>query len=818
MNLLFEAKYASRQLAKSPGNTALSILLVALSLCVGIVSIALVYNIAIAPLGYKNSNRWVAITIDEAGKSSDYYIDSFSHQHFQYISNNQTVFSEIGAIAPKSRARISNGLITTRVTMAEISPNIFAAAGLKPLLGRSLQSSDAVNENAVVLSFPLWKNFFSSDPAIVGKQIQLNDKPYTVVGVMKSGTSFGTQHDIWVSRNWARTEAGGSDEYGLTLVGVLRAGITKVQAEKELKELTDHFRKQHPTIYQFWNDVDVKIYPFKMFLMQGNVPILIAIAIVAAVVVLLGTINLANIFLSRMLERQQELAVRNCMGSSTFRLFQYSLIESFITCLAGLLIAIPIVVVAMQSANHYLRDLGKVEGFGLQTPPRWLLESDASTIGVATAVLLTVWIVCGIWPALKLRVLDISTLFVSGTKGSVRQFAFRTTQVLVAFQIVAACFLLIVSGSLYFSVRDFLTRDYGIAVNNRYIVEIELPSNYQTLEQRLGFINTVEDELRKNNNVADAAIVNGIPYFAGLSSYAVPDRGIGNRPPYPVMPTSMFSPEAFKIFGIDIIEGRNFEDSDITDRTGAVIVDEKFARDTWPGESAVGKTIQIGPEGGGFAAPVVGVARQSVFGVFPATNFQASALFFARYGLVGGQNFFQVVLVSKGSPTDAKTLDIVRQAVSKVDRSVAVFAPRSMREHLDSSTALYRMVANIFVVVGLATVLIAAIGIFAITSRSVIQQKHVIGIRRALGSSNSNVLLIYLKQGLSYLLIGMVVGGSAALLANNALSKFVATLVSFTPLVTLLVIVGLGLLIAAATIWPAKKILKSEPGDALHQV
>jgi predicted permease len=817
MNNWFELRYALRTLGKNLSHTVLSILLVALSLNVGLIALTLVYNIALTPLKVPNSERWMYLAGGPGEEALPLAIDAIQPAHYRFLHDNQAVFAEFGAMNAKGLARINDGQQSSRISLAEISPNIFAAAKFEPILGRSLQAGDRNDSNIVVINELFWKNFFAADPAIIGKQVRLNEQSFTIVGVVPAGTALGAEYDVWVSKDWSLLSDDESNYAGLAPIGILKNDITVEQAQQDISQLTANFLEQFPQTYggDKWAAI---VKPLKFILTTAFIPVLMAIGIIAILVVLLGCINVANLFVARTIERQQEFAVRNCLGSSRFRLFQQTLTESFLICLLGFFLALPTLWLAIQGINHYLFELGSQYllnyGAALNTPSHWQLSINSAALFLAAIILSLLWLSSGLWPALKLRNLDASNLLLNGTRGTARQFSFKTTRLLVGLQVIAACFIVIVSGSLYLSVRDVLNTDYGLSTKNRYVIGVELPSTYQTFEQRNEFANKIESALREHNAIDKAALVSGIPYSMGLGVYSVPDNPKKSAPPYPVSPLSTFSPAAFDVLGIDIIEGRNFEPEDVTQRRPVIIVDQQFAKENWPGVSAVGKTVIGFPDRGGLPLTVVGVSKKTVFAVDPTRGEQASTIFLHRRFLSG--NFFEIVLATNSTVSNTELMGIVRTSVNRFDPNVAVFAPRSLEDHLEAAFISFKLISNIFAAIGLATIILAAIGVFAMTSRSVQQQTNAIGIRRALGSTRKRIFIIYLRQSLFFLLAGSILGGGLAIFVNQQLLTLFANLLTFTPLVSVLVISGLGALLLIGTLAPTIKALESEPGDSLR--
>lgn len=810
----FELKYSLRVLRKSPGHTSMCIGIVALSLCVGMIALTLVYNILFKPLNFKDADRWIHLTqaINPGGVSQGG--DSINSFHYQYLKNNNSVFEDLGALRAFSQSRMRGAETATQVSSAEITPHIFEASGLRPHLGRSLTAADGESNNQVaVISYSLWQNYFSSDSNIIGETVNIDETPLTIVGVMPRDTAFGMKHDIWIAnQSWLPTHPDDNNIRGITPVGILKTGINHKTAQAELTKITQQLINLYPD--HFSDDLGVLVSPFKQFLMEGSAPIFLSVAIFSCIIVLLGAINIANLLIARTIERRQEFAIRNCVGSSSIDLLKQSLSESFLICIVAGLISLPVTLLGMKGINYYLENVGATEGWA--APADWYLYLDGASLTIAFSTLAIIWFISGLSPLLKLRRLKASELL-GGSKGTSDQHSFRATKVLVGTQIIAAFFLLIVSGSLLVSIVRIVNTDYGIAVENRYAVDLEFPTAYFfSPPRRAAAIKEIELALALNNDISAVSTVSGLPHSTLGTPFTVGDRDLGENGIYPNLRVSSYSPEAFDLLGVNIIAGRNFDSTDASTDEISTIVDKNLAQSIWPNESPLNKRIRVQfPRKPDTWLTVIGVSDAVVPGLRFA-NFNREDSIYVPIDR-HFHNLVQVVIQTRTNKPLAEVFSWARDAVADVDANVAVYNPRTLSEHLLGPTYGLQMIANIFIGFGIVAVVLAIVGVFAVISRSVLQQTRSIGIRRAVGSSNRKVLIMYFKQGCAYLLTGLIIGGGAAVLVNTLLSSLFSELPQATPFVTLAVVIGLGGMIAVASLAPTQKTLKYEPGDALHQ-
>lgn len=807
----FEINFALRMLKKNVGHSVLCVAIVALSLATALVALTFVYNVSVKPLNFTNGDRWVQLTGLDVNSGISKGADTVDAYLYEYIKENNTVFEQIGAMRAFSESRVSDGKTATRILSAELTPHIFEASGIEPLLGRTLRASDAnSNEPVAVISYRLWKSYFAGDESVIGKVVNFDERPMTVVGVMPQNTVFGMRHDVWLATQPWKVNQPSHDARTITPIAILKQNVTFDAAQQDISRLVRQVREKYPDFYT--SEDAVAVSPFRLFLVENAVPIFYAISAFTVIVVMLGLVNITNLLTSRALERQHEFAVRGCLGSTSFTMLRQFLVESAMICLLGAIAGIAMALVGMQTINTLLQNLGA--GLGWQVPPHWLLRLDGAFAVVTLVTLAVIWLCCALVPLWRLRKGKLADYLSNEGKGTTGQSSFNVAKLLVGIQVIASCFLLVVSGSLLNSILHIVYADYGIEEQNRYVVSIEFPWTYRRPQQRTTFINDLETELRNNAIINDVATVTALPHAMERVTYNLSDRQVGDSGNYPSLQLAAYTPNAFDLLGIDIIAGRPFDNTDTIDKT-VVIIDQQLARTLWPNTSSLGKQIQLDAEDSGDWYTVVGVTES----VLPAMTILRGGREHSAFIPItrAFSNELQVV-VSATNSTIRDVYSVVRDATAKVDSRVAVYRVQTMQEYLAAPTIGLQMIGEILLGFALVAVTLAVIGIFAIMSRSVILQARYIGIRRALGSTKTKVLWLYLRQGLLYLVGGAALGGGAALLVNRSLARMFSDLMNYAPTVFAIVACGLGLLIAVASLLPANKILRDEPGDTLHQI
>lgn len=805
MNILFELRYALRVLMRSPVHTALAVLVVTLSVALAVVTLSLVYNVLYKQLPLPASERWVHLSSFDNERQLYWGGDSVDAYRYQIIKEQSTSFETLGVMRANAFSRLHDGASTTRIRSGVISPELFQAANMRAQLGRTLLPGDSNREDGmvVVISHDLWTSYFAQDPEVVGRSISLDEAPHTVVGVMPPGTHFAVDHQAWIPMPDRQLPQPTAEPGHITPVGVLKKSVSLENAQQDLANILNRVNAQFVGFYD--PSLEVRAVPLHLRGSENGTAIYTALMALAAGILLLGCLNVGNLFVARTLERSQEFAIRKAVGSSKLRLFGHSLAESSLVSLLGALIGVPLAVLGLVGIGGVIESLEGV-------PPHWYLGLDTATIVIASGVVLGSWIVSAIFPLWRLGKVGNAAALVGGRKGGDTSGSFAATKLVVGVEVVASCFLLVVSGGLLLAINDLLRTDYGIETQNRFAVEMELSREYLEDSKRNGLLQLLEFEIEKNPDIDSVAFSTSLPNDIGPRTYRLFDRELSSGASYATQFVAGISPSFMDMLGVEIVQGRGFDLQDNLDAPKVAIVDARFAETMWPNGSALGKQVQITPEEDGPTFTIVGVASNVTPHVKYGTVSEDSILYFSAFQIAQGR--LQVLATS--TATRAETFEVIKNAVGDMDSSIAVYKPRSLDEHLATQTKDVEMMGRLFTAIGIVTLLLAGTGIYAVISRSVAQQTRDIGVRRAVGSSERKVLGMYLRQGLAYMIVGSVLGGGAAILVNAVLSDFFTGLAAYTPMVLLFVVITLALMVVAASVFPARKATLLEPGDALR--
>jgi predicted permease len=803
-----DLRYGVRMLRKNPGFTLIAVLTLALGIGANTAIFSVVNTLLLNPLPYPDAEQLVMIysnTLTSNQQRTGISVPEFADYH------QTDSFESVGAF-DYGNLNISadDGGAPERVESVSVTPEIFSLLKITPLKGRIFlpEEAQANRDRVVIISHALWQRRFGGDETLVGKNILINGRNHTVVGIMPSGFAFPQQTELWKPlwfppKQYEQQQRGAR---GLLVLGRLKAGISFAQAQAEMTNLNAQFAAQYPQSYGEERPVQISLVPLLEDFVGDMRPALRVLIAAVLLVLLIACANVANLLLVRATARQQEIAIRFALGAERSRVLRQLLTESLLLALAG---GATGALLAMWGIRFLLK-------FAPENLPRFQQVSiDGRVLLFTCAASLLTGIVFGIIPALTALRTDLNaTLKESGRSNNISRH--RVRDVFVVAQVAAALVLLAGAGLLIKSFWRLQSVDPGFNPNGVLTMRMLLPfETYPKDEQRAGFYRQILTQIRTLPGVESAAVITRTPLFPGNPSGAITgENSVISSTDTPVeAERRSITPEYFQAMGITLIKGRAFTDADTAGAPLTAIVDETFAQLHWPNQDAIGKRIKSG--GYQSQSPwiaVVGVVRHVKSQRFDiASNVQTYFPFYQDPG------FFSMSLVIRTSVDNPLLLsNAVRAAIQSVDRNQPVFLIKTMPQLVDESLAQQRLSLLLMSVFATVALLLAAIGLYGVMSYTVSQRTHEIGLRMALGAQTRNVLALVLRQGLVLVAVGMTIG----LLVAFALTRLMQTVlfdVSASDPMTFTVIAVLLLLIALFACWiPARRATRVDPMVALR--
>lgn len=812
--MMMDLKYAIRLLAKSPGFTATSLLVVVLGMALYICSYSLQYNFSDKPLSYSNGDRFVGVRTIFEKTGVDTFGENFDAYAIRIQQESTRSYAHLGAYRYQPLT-VSDGDYAERVVGAEIMPETLATTGEQAHLGRGLLPEDASPgaRPVALLGYKLWQNYYAADPNIIGSTTRVNGELYTVVGVMPQGFDYPASQQLWLPLSISAA-AEPSNIQELAAIGVLKDGVDLETASAEMDALVQQLAEDHPQFYGHHGGARVVRHSAAVVPSSGAGGLL---GLLSLVILGLVTINLAALLFVRAHTRQKELAVRTALGASRAQIAGQVLRESLILCLAGLLLSLLVAdfvlhlvetkIVQSASQSDYPGDLMSWVNLGV----------DLRAFAVALAVTLGLWLLSGCWAAYRASSNDANAVLASGGKGSSQQSNSMTMRLVVGTEVVVSCFLLMICCLLAVSIFNMYRLDYGTATGGYLTGILELKdSKYADERSRRQLLNDLQAELSDSSSVQDATVTSALPgQFGARARFSIEDRDLREDRQYPSLPTVSIASNYFANLAVPLRQGRFFAPTDTENSRPVAIVGERLAEQLWAGESAVGKRLLINPDTEGREwLTIIGVAGHIVQGN-PFGGYDRTPTLYRPIAQHTPLVFSVAIQLNPGVETEQAERHL-RDTLKRLDRDLALVSVRTLETVIEMSLAGMDLIAQVVSAYALATLVFAVIGIYGLIVRSVALRTGEIGIRKALGSSREKVLWLFLRQGLVYLAIGTLVGTIGALLASKLLTTYFQNILLYLPAVLGAVTAVIGALVLLACYLPARKAAWLEPGRRLE--
>ncbi len=661
---------------------------------------------------------------------------------------------------------------------ALVSGNYFEVIGVRPAAGRFFTAKDDVTPGGhpiAVLSYANWQRRFAGDPAVVGKQVTINNTPITIIGVAPEGfigSFFGVATAAWVPMAMQKEMMGGNrmNERGngwFQSIVRLKPGVSEQQAQAEASSIMAQLEQE----YRDFNDgrrlriVQTWEAPFGAATVLA--PILAVLSILVALVLVIACANVANLLLSKAVSRRREVAVRLSLGASRLRLVRQLLTESFL--LAGVA-GLAGVVMAYWTMDVIMAFVPPVD-----MPIDLGLRMDGTTLVFALAISMATGLVFGLAPALQAsNNQTINALKEEGRSGSGGRTTGRLRSALVVAQ-VAVCLVLLVGATLF--LRSFIAaQSLSPGFDAAHVVTASMdmfPSGY-TGDRHREFQRRAIEAVSAMPGVQSAAFGSRLPLgFGGNNSTSVGVDGYVPRENEEIVINySTVGPRYFETMGIPIRQGRDYNATDTLQSPRTLVINEAMARRYWPEGNALGGRIRLGPN----VAEVIGIVADSKYSsinerplpqlFFPMSRSEVSTL--------------RLFVKTSGDPSPV--VADIRNAIRGLDASLPVYDARTLNEHMQVAVFAQRMAANLLGAMGVLALLLAAIGLYGVMAYTVSQRTQELGIRLALGASPGSLLNMVVGQGMKLTTVGLAIGLVLALGAFGSIGAMRSLLPGISPL------------------------------------
>jgi putative ABC transport system permease protein len=810
--LKVDCSYAWRMMRKNPGFTAIAILTLALGIGANTAIFSVVHAVLLRPLPYPDGHQLVFLRQQQKKLGIDDI--NFSVKEMQDYREQSRTLAALVEFHAMSFILYGHG-DPDRVRAGVVSWNYFDVFGVQPVLGRRFAPKDEEPGAPAVLllSYEYWKNHFASDPEIVGKTFEMNDKVHTVVGVLPPVPQYPNENDVYMPTSACpfRSSKMMTEERDHRMVeafGRMAPGVTLAQSQAELSTIATRLQAAYPKSYPESAGFATGATGLQSELTQGARPTLLLLLAAAAFVLLIACANVANLTLSRMARREREMSVRAALGAGRSRLFRQLLTESFLLALVGGAVGLYLAFGSL----HLLTDFA-----ARLTPRAREIQIDSRVLLFTLVAALGTSILFGTLSALFSRT-NVAASLKEGSAGTgTGRQQNRLRSALIVCQVAFSFMLLIGAGLLLRSLYKIQQVDSGIAPQRVLALRTTLSfSKYNTREATAAFARKVLDRLATQPGVLSAAISSRYPFepefvaagAQGVSfSFEVEGRPVQPGEAPPVSTFASVSPDYFRTLGIPLKRGRLFTEQDGDPGRDFILINEAMQRRVWPSEDPVGK--RVSGDSGQTWSEIVGVVGDvREFGLDRAPTPEA-------YAPQKGSPSPGVVLVrTAADPLGmAKAITAI---IHEVDPQTAVNRIRTIEQARYESLANPRVTASLLGIFAALALAIASAGIGGIMALNVSQRVHEIGIRVALGAGPARILRMILGQGLWLTVLGIAIGIVGAI----PLGRLIKSLLFEVPPTDSATFCGVGLtLLAAALIagyLPARRAAAIDPNTALR--
>jgi putative ABC transport system permease protein len=798
-----DLRFGVRTLLHSPAVTALALLTLALGIGANTAIFSVVSGVLLEPLAFPHPDQLVMV-IDSAPKLG-FPQFAASPPNFKDWREQNQVFSSLDAMDGSRFTLTAKGTQPQAVAGAEVTGDFFRTLGIRPLLGRLLLPADDRPgvERVAVLSYQLWHRRFGGDPGIVNRQIMIDGRAHTVVGVAPRALKFPRQSELWVPLALDFSKSSRGAHY-LSVVGRLKPGVSLERAQADLSAIARRLELQYPAQNTDWGVVLTRL---RDVMVRDIRPALTMLQRAVWVVLLIACANVANLLLARMGSREREIAVRTALGAGRLRLARQIVVESVILFAAGGALGLLLALWGTRTLVALNPDaIPRAEGIGIDT--RVLVYT--LLISVATGV------VFGLVPALSaIGGRPAGALKEGGRAVAGGRRGILARNLLVIGEVALALMLLVGAGLLIQSFARLQSVDPGFKPRGVITAQVSLPeARYPDDPRQAAFFQQALERIRSLPGVLHAAAIYPLPLSSGrfLLSFVVAGRPVPKPGEEQSAHIRFISPDYFRTMEIPLLKGRSFTEQDgINDRRVA-IVNRDMASKIWPGRDPLGQRLTFGDPAKPTAkwmtvVGVVGDVRGSNLGYEPEME-----LYCSQYQSPSAE----AALVVRTAADPLSLVAPIHRALQEIDGDLPLDKVQTMEQVVSSSLAQNRVKTVLLGIFAALALVLAAVGVYGLVSYSVAQRVHEIGIRIALGARRAEVLGMIIRQGMTLVAIGLAVGLAGAL----ATSRLLADQVYKVSIVDPLTYIGVPCVLTAVALlanWlPARRATRVDPLTALR--
>ncbi len=754
-----DLKIGLRTLWRNPAFTAVALITLGLGIGANTAIFSVVNTVLLRPLPFADSSQIVMVRKTDARRnitrgeaSPGEFLDWRERNHsFEQLAGwSAGYYYFAGAAEPE------------QVWGARVTANFFDLFQVTPVLGRSLRPEEEQpgKGQVAILSYRFWQEHFGGSADVLGRTISLDDKPYSVIGVLPANFNLwgnaGWQYDLWLPFTFDRGNPA-REQHVLIVFGRLRRGVSVARAETEMKTIARQLQQEYPGIDK---GADVRVAAMHAEATRALRPALEMLLAVAGLVLLIACVNIANLLLSRATSREREMAVRASLGAGRARLLLQLLTESVLLGISGGAIGLLLAFGGLRLLPLFLPAAGSL----YEIPYARTIRIDADVLLFTLVVSILTGILFGLAPAFQISRASLSEALKEGGRGSAgSRRGKRLRSLLVVVEVAVSLLLLVGAGLLTRSFLNVLSENLGFDPRNLLTAQLSLPAyRYSDPAQFVSFFRQVGERVRALPGVESAAMIDYLPLtgWRGYANFEIAGaaplpRGEEQSAQFRVVDAAYFS-----TMGIPLLKGREFSESDAQQGAGVAVVNSALARHFFRDENPVGKQLRFLPEGRTAFSPVLRDSWLTIAGVVGDTTEndvgEAKApIFYVPY-LQNPSPLMRLVVRTAANPMGLAAA--VRREVEAVDKDQPISEVRTMEDYVEALASRRRLNMSLVGFFAALATALSAVGIYGVMSYSVTQQTHDLGIRMALGAQPEDVLHLVVRQGMTLALAGIGAG------------------------------------------------------------
>ena len=821
-----DVRIGFRLLVKERLVAGLAILVLAIGIAAVTTQFSLINGIMLRGFSFPTADRLVNVSFIDPSTATAFGVNrQLFSMDFEEFVGEQKSFERMVAYLDGSTVNMTVDGQPRRFTGAYTTPDFFRILGVSPMQGRDFTAADnrPGAEKVAIIGHGLWQREFGGSTGVVGKGVQINGTPATIVGIMPQGFVFPGREEVWIPlySEFPVRPRNDPQANNPNVVGLLRAGTTLESAEAEFTAFARRFAAAYPDTNKAFNTalVEPLLKSFTNPALRGTLVTMLAFCVG---LLLIACVNVMNMQFARATLRARELAVRSALGATRGRLIRQMLTESVLLAAVGAAIGIGLAYLSVDWLSATLQNMEN-------GPPAWMVVTiDRPVLAFTVAAAIVAALVSGLLPAWMAARANVVSVLREGGRGTSSRAIKIATRGLVVAQIVVTCILLI--GSLL-QVRSILKQqriDFGYPTDGILTARMGLmEGEYPTPESRQIFYDRLLAQLRGQSQFEAAALTSRMRMvFSGSAPIEIEGRTYREKRDRPNANFEQVSSGFFGVLGQKAVEGRLLNDDDLDSKLPVAVVNAAFAAKHFGRGSAVGRRFRTG-DGTSPYGPwrtIVGVVSTvRMLGPFNNPNVDETGFYVPFYSLPFGPtpaepvaNQFATVIVKPRPGVPAASLvNSLRREVTKVDANLPLYFVGTPASHIDASLAGSRIIATMFTLFGVIAMVLAAVGIYGVVAFSVSQQTQEFGVRMALGADTSRILRHVLMQGGRPLAVGLLLGLGLSLALGILGGEAIGTMlfgvsavdpVAYGSVIALVIVVSL-----VAMLLPARRAARVDP-------